>query len=82
MNLIFAAFGMWNWIFNRFNIYMQLYNFILIPYMIRYFFKGKERRLSYFGVLICYFIFFYREQVIGMNMSYPSVLKLNNIFYK
>lgn len=82
INVIFVAFGMFNWIFNRFALYMQLYNFILIPYMIRHCFKGKERRLLYYGVLICYFIFFYREQVIGMNMSYHNVLKLENIFYK
>lgn len=81
LNVIFVAFGMFNWIFNRFSIYMQLYNFILIPYIIRYCFKEKERRILYVGVLVCYFIFFYREQVIGMNMSYPSVLKLENIFY-
>lgn len=81
LNVIFVAFGMFNWIFNRFAIYMQLYNFILIPYIIRYCFKGKERRLLYLGVIACYFVFFYREQVIGMNMSYPSVLKLENIFY-
>lgn len=81
INVIFVAFGMFNWIFNRFTLYMQLYNFILIPYVIRHCFKGKEKRLLYFGVLICYFVFFYREQVIGMNMSYPSVLKLQDIFY-
>lgn len=81
INVIFVAFGMFNWIFNRFTLYMQLYNFILIPFIIRNCFKGKERRLLYFGVLLCYFVFFYREQVIGMNMSYPSVLKLEDLFY-
>lgn len=82
LNLTFTAFGMYNWIFNRFNIYIQLYNFILIPYMIRNCFKGKEKRLLYFGVLACYFIFFYREQVIGMNMNYSSILNLQDIFYE
>lgn len=81
INVIFVAFGMFNWIFNRFTLYMQLYNFILIPFIIRNCFKGKERRLLYFGVLLCYFVFFYREQVIGMNMSYPSVLKVEDLFY-
>ena len=81
INVIFVAFGMFNWIFNRFTLYMQLYNFILIPFIIRNCFKGKERRLLYLGVLLCYFVFFYREQVIGMNMSYPSVLKVEDLFY-
>lgn len=81
INVIFVAFGMFNWIFNRFTLYMQLYNFILIPFIIRNCFKGKERRLLYLGVVLCYFVFFYREQVIGMNMSYPSVLKVEDLFY-
>lgn len=81
INVIFVAFGMFNWIFNRFTIYMQLYNFILIPFIIRNCFRGKERRLLYIGVVFCYFIFFYREQVIGMNMSYPSVLTISDLFY-
>lgn len=82
LNVIFVALGLFNWIFNRFTIYMQLYNFILISYMIKNCFKGKEKRLLYFGVLVCYFIFFYREQVIGMNMNYRSVLNLQDIFYE
>lgn len=82
INLIFVALGMFNWIFNRFALYTQLYNFILIPYIIQNCFKGKEKRLLYIGVIICYFIFFYREQVIGMSMKYTSdYFKLNEIFY-
>ena len=83
INLIFVAFGMFNWIFNRFTIYFQLYNIILMPYIIKKCFKGKERVLLYFGFILCYFIFFYREQVVGLNMQYPSeYLRLDKIFYK
>ena len=83
INAIFVSFGMFNWIFNRFSIYFQLYNFILLPYIIKNCFKGKEKRVIYFLFLICYFIFFYREQVIGLNMNYTSdYLNFNNIFYK
>ncbi|MEG1003854.1 MAG: EpsG family protein [Clostridium sp.] len=83
LNLIFVAFGMWNWIFNRFSLYFQLYNFILLPYIIKNCFKGKERRLIYVGFLICYFIFFYREQVLGLGMKYKSdYLNFRTIFYK
>ncbi len=82
LNLIFVAFGMWNWIFNRFTLYFQLYNFVLVPFIIKNCFKGKERRLIYFGFVICYFIFFYREQVVGLNMKYKSdYLDFNKIFY-
>lgn len=83
INVIFVAFGMMNWIFNRFSLYFQLYNFILLPYIIKNCFKGKERRLIYIGFLICYFIFFYKEQVIQLGMKYNSnYLNFENIFYK
>lgn len=83
INLIFVTFGMYNWIFNRFTIYFQLYNFVLVPYIIKNCFKGKERTLILFGFLFCYFIFFYYEQVIGMNMQYRSkYFDFNKILYK
>ncbi|MDU2265562.1 EpsG family protein [Clostridium celatum] len=82
INSIFVAFGMYNWIFNRFTLYFQLYNFILLPYIIKSCFKGKEKRLLYIGLLICYFIFLYREQVIGLNIQYRSdYLDFNKLFY-
>lgn len=83
INVIFVAFGMMNWIFNRFSLYFQLYNFILLPFIIKNCFKGKERRLIYIGFLICYFIFFYKEQVIQLGMNYNSdYLNFENIFYQ
>ena len=83
INVIFVAFGMMNWIFNRYILYFQLYNFILLPFIIKNFFKGKERRLIYIGFLICYFIFFYKEQVIQLGMNYNSdYLNFENIFYQ
>lgn len=83
INLIFVALGMFNWIYNRFSLYTQLYNFILIPYMIKNIFVGKEKRLLYIGAFICYFIFFYREQVLGMGLSYISeYFNFTDIFYK
>ena len=82
INLVFVSFSMANMIFNRFTLYFQLYNFILIPYIIKNCLNGKERRLVYFGLIICYFIFFYYEQVIGMGLTYPSKhLDLYNILY-
>lgn len=76
LNVIFVAFGMFNWIFNRFTLYLQLYNFVLIPFIISKCFKGKERRILYLGVIVCYFFFFYYEQVIGMRMTYPTKFNL------
>lgn len=76
LNVIFVAFGMFNWIFNRFTLYLQLYNFVLIPFIINKCFKRKERRILYLGVIVCYFFFFYYEQVIGMGMRYPTKFNL------
>ncbi|MGL5086985.1 MAG: EpsG family protein [Clostridium sp.] len=85
INCIFVAFGMFNWIFNRFTIYLQLYNFILIPYIIKNCLNVKEKRLLYYGLIICYFIFFYRESVIGLNMKYSSdylnIKYITDMFY-
>lgn len=82
INLVFVALGMYQWIFNRFTLYFQLYNFILIPYIIKNCVRGREKRLLYIGVIVCYLIFFYREQVIGLNMSYTSkYLNFNKLFY-
>lgn len=81
LNCIFVAFGMSNWIFNRFSLYLQLYNFILLPYIIQNCLEGKQRRTIYLAFIVCYLIFFYREQVIGLNMEYKSVLDIKSIFY-
>lgn len=81
INTMFVAAGMFNWIFNRFTLYLQLYNFVLIPFIIKNCFNGKERRLIYIAFLACYFIFFYYEQVIGMNMSYPTNFNLMEFIF-
>ena len=81
INVIFVAFGMFNWIFNRFTLYTQLYNFVLVPFVISKCFKGREKRVIYFGFLICYFIFMYYEQVMGMGLTYHSKYTLNQILY-
>lgn len=81
INAMFVGLGMFNWIFNRFTLYLQLYNFVLVPYIIKNCFKGKERRVVYFLFIICYFYFFYYEQVVGMNMKYPTNFDLKSLFY-
>lgn len=81
LNCIFVAFGMADWIFNRFTIYIQLYNFILMPFIIKNCFEGKEKRLLYFLFILCYSFFFYKEQVLGLGIKYSSVLDFNSLFY-
>lgn len=81
LNCIFVAFGMVNWIFNRFSLYLQLYNFILIPFIIKNCFDGKERRLVYYSCIICYLFFFYVEQVSLLKLNYRSVVKMKDLLY-
>ena len=74
INLIFVTFALYNWIFARFQIYFQLYNFVLLPYMIKNCFERRqERDFVYYCFIICYFVFFYYEQVIGgVGLGYRS----------
>lgn len=68
INLIFITFALYNWIFARFQIYFQLYNIVLIAYIIKNCFDDKNgRNLLYYCFIVCYFIFFYYEQVINRN---------------
>lgn len=73
INLIFNVFGLYNWIFVRFQLYFQYYNLVLIPYIIKNCFEEKERDLIYYSFIICYFIYFYYEQVMGgVGLGYMS----------
>lgn len=76
--MLFSAF---NWIFARFTIYFQPYTFIVFAYILKQCFSGKERRVLYFGLVSCYFIFFYYDQVISLNMSYRSAVDLKKFLF-
>lgn len=77
INSIILCFSMYNWIFARLTYYFQLYNFILLPFIISILPNFKERRILYYGFLLCYFFFMYYEQVIGgVGLGYRSVITL------
>ncbi|MBZ5749705.1 EpsG family protein [Metabacillus rhizolycopersici] len=71
IGLLFSIIATQNWIFARFNIYFSLYNLILISWII-YLFKENSRKFVYYGLLVCYLMYFYYEQVISLNMYYRS----------
>lgn len=80
LNLIMITFALYNWIFARFSIYFQLYNFILLPFIIKNCFERREERdLIYYLFLICYFIFFYVEHIIQLNVVYKSNFLIFNM---
>lgn len=71
INLIFMFIATQQWIFARFSFYFGLYNLILIPWVIKLF-VPQERKFIYYAILVCYFIYFYYENVISLNIIYKS----------
>lgn len=71
LGLVFMIISTQNWIFARFTIYFNLYQLILISWLIKLF-KEKDQKLVYFGILICYFVFYFYETVITLGIQYRS----------
>ncbi|MFQ9313473.1 MAG: EpsG family protein [Clostridium perfringens] len=81
ISFFIMGFSLYNWIFARFTIYFQLYNFILFPYIIKKCFLGSERRLVYYCFLVCYFLFFIYEYKISLGIIYTSKVNFMKLFY-
>lgn len=60
-----------NWIFARMSIYFNLYQLILIAWVIKVF-REKDQKLVYMIVLILYFLFYFYESVIALGLDYTS----------
>ncbi|WP_318505215.1 EpsG family protein [Bacillus sp. T3] len=71
IGLVFMIISTQNWIFARFSIYFSLYQLILISWCVKLF-REKEQKLVYYGILFCYFIFYYYESVMSLNIVYKS----------
>ncbi|MFS0822740.1 EpsG family protein [Bacillus sp. 1P02SD] len=71
LSLIFMIVATQNWIFARFGIYFGIYNLILMSWIIKVINK-RGQKFIYYAILVCYFIYFYFEQVIGLGMVYRS----------
>ena len=78
---IIMLFSALNWIFARFTIYFQLYSFIVFAFLLKNCFYGKEKKLIYFGVIVCYFLFFYYEQVISLGIKYRTDFDLMKFLF-
>lgn len=76
--MLFSAF---NWIFARFTVYFQPYNFIVFSFILKNCFAGKEKRLIYFGLIVCYSMFFYYEQSIALGINYRSKINIEQILF-
>ncbi|UOE95436.1 EpsG family protein [Alkalihalobacillus sp. LMS39] len=69
--MLFMIVSTQNWIFARFAIYFGLYQLLLIGWIVKLFIK-KDQKLIYLGILVCYFIYFYYEQALSLNIIYQS----------
>jgi transmembrane protein EpsG len=71
VGLIFMIISMQNWIFARFSIYFNLYQLILVSWVVQVF-REKEQRVIYYLIIIFYFLYYYYESVISLNILYES----------
>ena len=71
LGLIFMIVSTQQWIFARFSIDFNLYQLILISWIIELFSK-KDQKLIYYLILILFFIFYFYENVVSLNILYKS----------
>jgi transmembrane protein EpsG len=71
IGFVFMIVSTQNWIFARFNIYFELYQLILVGWIVKVF-REKEQRFVYLGLIVCYFVYYFYENVISLNINYKS----------
>jgi transmembrane protein EpsG len=71
VGLAFMIISTANWIFARFNIYFELYQLVLVSWII-HLFKERQQKLVYLGLLGCYFAYYFYESVLNLNIRYVS----------
>ena len=71
-----------NWVFARFSLYLEPYTFILLAYMIKNCFKGSEKRVIYYFMILCYTLFFFIECPTNLNnIPYKTNFNLTEFLY-
>lgn len=71
IGFVFMLISTQNWIFARFSIYFSLYQLILISWIVKLF-KEKDQKLVYYGMILCYFVYYYYESVLSLGIVYES----------
>jgi len=71
LGFVFMLISTQSWIFARISIYFELYQLILISWIVPLFNK-KDGKVLYYGILVCYLIYYYFEMVINLNIMYKS----------
>ena len=63
----------------RIPVYFDMFNIILIPWLIENMFERKSSIIMYIVVAICYLTFFHMKATYGMNLNYVS--DVLNLYY-
>ncbi|SEP66865.1 transmembrane protein EpsG [Virgibacillus subterraneus] len=71
LGLVFMIISTQNWIFARISIYFELYQIVLISWVVKVFTK-KDQKFIYFGIVACYLAYYFFENVINLNILYKS----------
>lgn len=56
----------------RLPIYFDMYNLLLLPWLVRNAFTKRSQTVAYMGLIVCYLAFFYSKAVYGMGLTYIS----------
>ena len=78
LGLLFMIISTQWWIFARISIYFNLYQLILVSWILEVFTK-KDQRFIYYCIIIFYFAYYYYENVISLNINYRSPI-LESLF--
>jgi transmembrane protein EpsG len=71
IGFVFMVISTQNWIFARFSIYFSLYQLVIISWIVKLF-NERDQKFIYYALIICYFIYYFYENVISLNIIYRS----------
>jgi len=71
VSLVLMIISTQNWIFARMTIFFNLYGLILIGWLVKLF-REKEQNFVYLSLLAFYFLFYFIESVVALQLFYSS----------
>ncbi|RKL66421.1 capsular biosynthesis protein [Salipaludibacillus neizhouensis] len=71
LGVLFMVLSTQQWIFARFAIYFDLFNLILISWVVKTF-QNKNQTFVYYMIIVLYLMYFIYEYVITLNIEYRS----------
>ncbi|MGL5989232.1 EpsG family protein [Cetobacterium sp.] len=74
LNFVFMILALENWVFARVGLYISISNYILIAYILKNCISQNKAKFVYAMCIIFYFLFYYYDEVITMNIIYRSAI--------